>query len=76
MVSEPTNGESCKLPWSVYAAILAGSVAIWVVAEFLFAVMHSFAVAAFNGLAGGLAMCATMSWRARRGGRWRRSRKQ
>ena len=75
-MSEPTKGEFDKLPWSVYATILAASVAIWVLGEILFGATHGFASAAFTGLAGGLAMCATMRWRARRGGRWHRSRTQ
>ncbi len=73
---EPTNGEFCELGWTVYAVMLAGSVAVWVMVGFLFGVVDSVAGAAFNGMVGGLAMCATVRWRARRGGRWRRSRTQ
>ena len=72
--SEPPNDEFCELGWSVYAVMLLGSVATWVILDFLFGAGHSVAGAALTGMLGGLAMCAAVRWRARRGGRWRRSR--
>ena len=61
--SEPTNEEFCELGWSAYAVMPLGSVATWVILDFLFGTVQGVAGAALSGMLGGLAMCAAVRWR-------------